>query len=172
MTMTESYIGVDIAKDWIDAAEDGGARRRVKATPRLLLKFARACAGRLVVFEASGGYERPFVRALEEVGVAYARVNPRHAREFARATGLLAKTDRVDAALLARMGAALNLEPAAPRDPAAEPLHPGPREGGALSLNCLISISVPLLLRGIVFTSRSNAPHPDASDLRTIGQPP
>lgn len=122
MTMTESYIGVDIAKDWIDAAEDGGARRRVKATPRLLLKFARACAGRLVVFEASGGYERPFVRALEEVGVAYARVNPRHAREFARATGLLAKTDRVDAALLARMGAALNLEPAAPRDPAADRL--------------------------------------------------
>jgi transposase len=56
--------------------------------------------------------------ALEAAGSAYARVNPRQAREFARATGRLAKTDRVDARVLAEMGKALNLAPTPPVDPA------------------------------------------------------
>lgn len=121
MTMTESYVGVDIAKDWIDTF-DGGEVRRIKIAPQALKRFAGACANKCVVFEASGGYERPLMIALEEAGVAFARVNPRHAREFARATGQLAKTDRVDAALLARMGAALALQPDPARDHAADRL--------------------------------------------------
>jgi transposase len=71
-----------------------------------------------VVFEASGGYDRPLVLALEAEGVPYARVNPRQAREFARATGRLAKTDKVDARMLAQMGQALDLAPTPPLDPA------------------------------------------------------
>ena len=121
MTMTESYVGVDIAKDWIDIF-DGGAARRIKMAPQALKRFADACADKCVVFEASGGYERPLIRAFEDAGVAFARVNPRQAREFARATGRLAKTDRVDAQLLARMGAALALAPDPPRDPATDRL--------------------------------------------------
>ena len=113
MTMTQSYVGVDIAKEWIDVYDGGGARR-IKTAPQALKRFAGACADKCVVFEASGGYESPLVRALEGAGVAFARINPRHAREFARATGQLAKTDRVDAALLARMGAALGLQPGNP----------------------------------------------------------
>lgn len=121
MTMTQSYVGVDIAKEWIDVYDGGGARR-IKTAPQALKRFAGACADKCVVFEASGGYESPLVRALEGAGVAFARINPRHAREFARATGQLAKTDRVDAALLARMGAALGLQPDPPRDRAADRL--------------------------------------------------
>lgn len=49
--------------------------------------------------------------ALSEAGIAYNRVNPRHAREFARASGRLAKTDKVDAQILVRMGKALGLQP-------------------------------------------------------------
>jgi transposase len=55
------------------------------------------------------------MEALAEAGVAFARVNPRQAREFARASGRLAKTDRVDAAMLAEMGRALRLKPSPPR---------------------------------------------------------
>jgi transposase len=68
------------------------------------------------VLEASGGYERPLTEALARAGTDYARVNPRHAREYARATGRLAKTDRVDAEVLAGMGRALELEPTSPVD--------------------------------------------------------
>lgn len=123
MIMTETYVGVDIAKDWIDAFDGANReRRRLKATSQDLKGFAEKCVGRRVVFEASGGYERPFISALDGAGVAFTRINPRHAREFARATGRLAKTDKVDAELLARMGAALALEPDPPRDAAADRL--------------------------------------------------
>lgn len=65
----------------------------------------------------TGGCERPLVEALAKAGVACARVNPRQAREFARATGRLAKTDKVDARILAEMGRALALRPTPPPDP-------------------------------------------------------
>lgn len=117
--MPQNVIGVDIAKDWFDTfCLERGAARRLEMTPKALKAFARAASGRLVVFEASGGYERPLAEALGAAGVAYARVNPRQAREFARATGCLAKTDRVDARILAQMGRALNLAPTPPPDPA------------------------------------------------------
>lgn len=123
MTMTKNYVGVDIAKDWIDVFDEAtGERRRHQSTPAALKRFVRECAGKHVVFEASGGYERLFMKALKDAGVAFTRVNPRHAREFARATGRLAKTDKVDAELLARMGAALGLKADPPRDKAADRL--------------------------------------------------
>lgn len=117
--MPQNVIGVDIAKDWIDThCLDSGRAGRLEMSPRALKAFARRCGGALVVFEASGGYERPLAEALGAAGVAYARINPRQAREFARATGRLAKTDRVDAEVLARMGRALELSPTPPPDPA------------------------------------------------------
>jgi transposase len=71
-----------------------------------------------VVFEASGGYDRPLAAALEEAGVSYARVDPGKARQFARATGRRAKTDRLDAGVLAEMGARLELASTEPLPPA------------------------------------------------------
>jgi transposase len=112
MTLPQDFIGVDIARDWIDVFRlSTGARERVATTGPALARFARSAGGALVVLEASGGYERGLVAALVRAGVDHARVNPRQAREFARATGRLAKTDRVDAEELARMGRALELAP-------------------------------------------------------------
>jgi transposase len=120
MTLPRIVLGVDVAKDWIDVfALPTGARQRVATTKAALASFAKAAAGTFVVFEASGGYERALAAALNQAGVPYARVNPRQARDFARATGRLAKTARVDAEILARMGQALDLAPTRRRSPTA-----------------------------------------------------
>ena len=117
--MAENVIGVDVAKDWIDVHPLAGSARRIEMKTALLKRFAQAAAkvGAFVVFEASGGYDRPLRSALEAAGAAYARVNPAQARAFARATGRLAKTDQVDARLLAEMGRRLDLVPAVPASP-------------------------------------------------------
>lgn len=117
--MDDIFIGVDVSKDWIDVWEPDLGHRQVAAKPRALARLARGWAkiGAMVVFEATGGYDRPLCAALERAEVPYARVNPRQARAFARATGVIGKTDRVDARMLARMGARLELrrtEPVAP----------------------------------------------------------
>jgi len=65
----------------------------------------------VIVFEASGAYHRELERHLSRRGLAFAKVNPRQARRFAEAIGRVAKTDRLDAEMLARMGATLQLEP-------------------------------------------------------------
>jgi transposase len=118
MTLPQEVLGVDVAKDRLDVFTLSTARRqRVPTTGPALARFARAAKGGLVVLEASGGYERPVIEALTKAGAAFARVNPRQAREFARATGRLCKTDRVDAEVLARMGRALELAPTPPAGP-------------------------------------------------------
>jgi transposase len=112
MTLPQDVLGVDVSKDRIDVFWlSTGARERIVTSKRALARFARAARGALVVLEASGGYERPLAEALARAGTAFARVNPRQAREYARASGRLAKTDRVDAEVLARMGRALELAP-------------------------------------------------------------
>lgn len=117
--MPRDVIGVDVAKDWIDVHHLAtGESRRIAATGKALTRFAAEAAGALVVLEASGGYERPLMEALAAAGTAFARVNPRQAREFARATGRLAKTDRADARTLAEMGSALGLRADPPENPA------------------------------------------------------
>ena len=119
MTLPQDVIGVDVAKDWIDCHRlSTGAAWRVGTSHRELRRFAASAGDALVVFEASGGYDRPLAAALDAADVAYARVNPRQARDFARASGRLAKTDKVDAAILARMGRALAPEPTPSADPA------------------------------------------------------
>lgn len=114
--MPHTYIGVDVAKDWIDVFDPSTSRHeRIPTDNRSLRRFAAAVSQSIVVLEASGGYERPVLAALREAERNAVCVNPRHAREFARATGRLAKSDRVDATVLAEMGRALQLAPASPR---------------------------------------------------------
>ena len=118
MTLPQDTIGVDVAKGWIDTFTLSSRKHeRIPTTKQALARFAKAAAGALVVCEASGGYERPLTEALAHAGVDCARVNPRQAREFARADGKLAKTDRVDAEILARMGRAMSPKPTPPVDP-------------------------------------------------------
>lgn len=116
--MTDITIGVDISKDALDVHRlTDGARRRFAnddAGHSALIAWAGK-AIRRVVFEPTGPYHRAFERALTTRGVPFVKVNPRQARRFAEATGKLAKTDRLDAALLARMGNVLALEPRAGR---------------------------------------------------------
>ena len=111
--MNSSTIGIGISKDTLDAYRmSGGASRRFandKAGHRALIAWTGGEAER-VVFEPTGPYHRAFERALANAGLPLVKVNPRQARRFAEAAGKLAKTDRLGAALLARMGAVLELE--------------------------------------------------------------
>ena len=112
MTMPVEFLGVDVAKDCIDVFDPRtGTHSRREMAPAALRVFARKARGTHVIFEASGGYDRPLADALARAGIPYSRVNPRAARDFARACGRLAKTDRVDARVLVRMGAARRPRP-------------------------------------------------------------
>lgn len=116
MTLPRTYIGVDVAKDWIDVFDPTTSRHeRIPTDIRSLRRFAATVGSSIVILEASGGYERPVIKVLSDAGRHATCVNPRQAREFARATGRLAKSDRVDAHVLAEMGRALELVPAPPR---------------------------------------------------------
>ena len=113
--MNPSTIGIDVSKDWLDAYRlaDGAARRFVndKTGRKALIKWLTAAPMKRVVFEPTGPYHRQLERALDAAGLPIAKVNPRQARRFAEAAGKLVKTDRVDAAMLARMGEVLDLRP-------------------------------------------------------------
>ena len=123
-TAARLFAGVDVSKDRLDVClrrsepegceeeeeeafvatyDDGG----VDALISRLLEGPTV----LVVLEATGGFERTVVGALAAAGLAVAVVNPRQVRDFARATGKLAKTDRIDASILARFAEAVRPAP-------------------------------------------------------------
>ena len=112
--MKNDTIGVDVSKDHLDVHKlaDGATRRFAnnKRGHKALLKWLAQTPAERVVFGPTGPYHRAFERALGAAGVPLVKVNPRQARRFAEAAGKLAKTDRLDAAMLARMGARLELE--------------------------------------------------------------
>ena len=111
------FVGIDVSKAWLDVAgRPDPAPSRVGNDPAgiaALVADLRALAPELVVLEATGGLELPVVAALQVAGLPVAVVNTRQVRDFARATGQLAKTDRLDAALLARFAEAIHPAPAA-----------------------------------------------------------
>ena len=106
--MEQQVVGLDVSRAWLDGYLPGSGRRlRVSndaAGIRALIDAAGCHAACLVVMEASGGYERAAHRELVAQGVLAAIVNPKRVRDFARGMGLEAKTDRVDARLIARYG--------------------------------------------------------------------
>lgn len=104
--MHQLYLGVDVSKDRLDVFHPSlGASQIVNEAKaiRALVRTARR-DGFWVIFEATGGYDRALREALEAADIPFSRLNPRQARDFARASGLLAKTDRVDARMLAEFG--------------------------------------------------------------------
>jgi len=115
--MTEHTIGIDISKTHLDAfRHDDQAARQFENTPqgiRALIRWLGQTPVARIVFEPTGPYHRALEMALAG-RFPLVKVNPLHARRFAEACGTRAKTDAVDARILARMGAALNLEPDAP----------------------------------------------------------
>lgn len=116
----QPIIGIDISKDHLDAhALPSGMERRFANSPagiRALLNWAHSVQTVRVLFEATGAYHRLLEGQLVTAGLAGIKVNPLQARRFAEATGQRAKTDRTDAAVLARMGTLLELPARPPKD--------------------------------------------------------
>src|ERR1019366_7735975 len=110
------FVGVDVAKARLDvfiqpSGESFSAANDERGISELLRRLEHAD---FVIIEATGGLEVPVASALATAGIAVAIVNPRQVRDFARATGRLAKTDRLDGGMPARFGEAVR--------PAARPL--------------------------------------------------
>jgi transposase len=103
------WIGIDVAKAWLDVAREGEAAVQRFANDAAgitaLVTALAAHAPQMIVLEASGGQETALAAALAATGLPVAVVNPRQVRDFARAMGHLAKTDALDARLLARFAA-------------------------------------------------------------------
>ena len=110
-----TYVGIDVAKDHLDVATlPLGEAWRVTNDPdgidALSLRLTESQAT-LVVLEATGGHEHAVAAALAAAGLAVAVVNPRQVRDFAKATGELAKTDALDAQVLALFAERVRPEP-------------------------------------------------------------
>lgn len=122
MTLHPSVIGIDVSKARLDIFD--GQPSSCANTAEAIAPLVRAWAerGGFVVLEATGAYDRRLRCELTAAGVSFARVNPSRARDFARAAGFLAKTDQVDARMLAALGAGLHPRPAEPVQPGREKL--------------------------------------------------
>lgn len=109
------YIGIDVAKAELVVARDGDdACTSYPNTPAGHAALVRALLGTApvtqIIVEATGGYQRALVAALGGAGLPVVVVNPRQVRDFAKATGQLAKTDALDARVLAAFGARVQPE--------------------------------------------------------------
>ena len=108
------FVGIDVSKGQLDVAQrPGGAQWQVRNDGQgiaELLERLQEIGPDLIVLEATGGWELAAVGVIASVGLPVVVVNPRQAREFARATGKLAKTDAVDARVLAHFADAVRPE--------------------------------------------------------------
>jgi transposase len=120
------FVGIDVAKASLDiAARPSGEHWQLaneEAAFPLLLARLRPLAPTLVVLEATGGFEHAVVAALAAAGVPVVVANPRQVRDFARATGQLAKTDTIDAQILALFAERVRPTPRPLPDAAAQAL--------------------------------------------------
>jgi transposase len=124
---TPLYLGLDVAKASVEVASEPrgltGQFTTDTAGLSALVQAAQAQPVTLVVLEATGGYEAPVVAALVTAGLPVAVVNPRQVRDFAKALGQLAKTDRIDAQILALFGARVQPAPRPLPDEATQELE-------------------------------------------------
>jgi transposase len=115
MEKEKVYVGIDVAKASIDMAVHQSKQRWSFTNDDEGISQAVSClqelAPVLIVLEATGGIELPLTATLAAVGLPVAVVNPRQIRHFARATGKLAKTDALDAQVIAHFAAAVKLTP-------------------------------------------------------------
>ena len=113
-----AVVGIDVSKAHLDLFSDACGHWRIANAPdaieAMVAGLPRPC---LVVLEATGCYDARLREALAAADLPHARVNPEQARDFARAIGRRAKTDAVDARMLAEMGRRLALAPTPAADP-------------------------------------------------------
>ena len=119
----EVFVGIDVSKEWFDVAVRPGSEcwrgSQDEAGVDTLIHRLQRMRPSLVIMEASGGYERLIAAALAAAKLPIAVVNPRQVRYFARSMGQLAKTDRIDAKVIAHFGEAANVEAQSLPSPAA-----------------------------------------------------
>jgi len=106
-----SYIGIDVSKDLLEMAVHGSdyhfrSPNKISAFPNLIAELI-SLRPAMIVVEATGGLEKPLVNALHGIGLPVVVINPRQVRDFAKSLGQFAKTDRLDARVLAHFGAAV-----------------------------------------------------------------
>jgi transposase len=110
MNTHESFVGIGISKDWLDVAWLTGQTLQIGYSDEAiagLIKRLLEQPPTLIVLEATGGLETALATALAVQGLAVAVVNPRQVRDYAKACGRLAKTDRVNALILAAFASAI-----------------------------------------------------------------
>jgi transposase len=123
--MNKVFVGIDVSKDILDVAIHNGKKGSFPNTGQgfeEVYAFIAPFDPALVVIEATGGYQFRVVEHLAIHAIPVAVVNPRQVRDFAKATGKLAKTDRIDAAVIAHFGEAVKPEPQALKDDQAQKL--------------------------------------------------
>jgi len=104
--MDKSVVGVDVSKEWLDIAVAGSMRtERIANTPEAVMALLDRLRPALVAFEPTGGYERVLQRALRARGILFVRVHPNDVIAFRKSRGIRAKTDRIDAGLIASFAA-------------------------------------------------------------------
>jgi transposase len=104
------FVGMDVSQDTVDVAVQPGTAFQITNDERgitVAVERLQALQPTLIVLEATGGLEVPLAGALAAVGLPVVVINPRQVRDFARATGQLAKTDRLDAQVLAHFAEAI-----------------------------------------------------------------
>jgi transposase len=117
--MSERYVGIDVSKDYLDVVDGDESPERLANDAASCAQLAERLAAdppTLVVMEATGGLERELALQLAARAVPLRIVNARQVRQFARASGLLAKTDQIDARVLVRFGQAMKPVARAPVD--------------------------------------------------------
>ncbi len=111
MSSAAVFVGIDVSKDQLDVALRPSAERAAVANNDAgiarLVKRLQAVHPTLIVLEATGGLELPVTSALAAAALPVVVVNPRQVRDFAKATGRLAKTDTLDASILAQFAEAV-----------------------------------------------------------------
>lgn len=112
------YVGVDVCRAWLDVAWAERSRRFAnnKGGLSALLKWIKQSPVHLIC-EASGGYERALLDAAEQNAIKLSLVQANGVRQYARAAGILAKTDKVDAQVLCALGSAMQPRPRTPWSP-------------------------------------------------------
>ena len=118
-------IGIDVAKDKIDVSDAEGKLKKevlnsTESIVKHLIKKIDRPAETFVVCEATGGYERTLVKAMQEAGIAVTVANPFQVRQFAKGMGVIEKTDPIDADMLRRFGQVVELLPTPPKSAAHE----------------------------------------------------